>query len=181
MPARLHLKVNTGMDPGGGPARGHGGAARRIAARPELELEALWTHSAVADESPGHEHNRRAGSLDRFEAVVAELDAAGLRPPLLHAANSAATIEHPHARFDLVRCGIAVYGVARSPPCTNTPTAPGPVAQSRGLDGQAHLHAGERISYGLRHEFTADTTVATVPIGYADGVPGACPRWAAVC
>src|SRR6185503_3454973 len=86
--------------------------AAEIASHAELDLEGLWTHCAVADE-PGNgftDEQRR-----RFDAAVADVEAATGRPALLHAANSAATIAHPACRFDLVRCGIVVYGVSPGP------------------------------------------------------------------
>ncbi|WP_421021706.1 alanine racemase, partial [Klebsiella pneumoniae] len=72
--------------------------------RPELVLEGVWTHCAVADE-PAHPFTLE--QLARFEAVLAGLRAAGVEPPLVHAANSAAAVEHPCARYDMVRIGIA--------------------------------------------------------------------------
>jgi len=166
--AVVHLKVDTGMNRVGADPAEVAGLAKQIAGRPELEFEALWTHCAVADE-PGHPFTDQ--QLDRFDEVYAELERAGLAPPMRHAANTAAAIEHPRSRYDLVRAGIGVYGISPAP----------------ALDGRVDLHpaltlraevsmvkrvaAGERISYGLRHRFEHDTVVATVPIGYADGVP----------
>ena len=165
--AVVHLKVNTGMNRVGADPSDILALARMIAERPELELEALWTHCAVADE-PGHPFTDE--QLDRFDAVNAELAAAGLAPSMRHAANTAAAIDHPRSRYDLVRAGIGIYGIS----------------PSRALAGRVDLHpaltlraevsmvkrvaAGQRISYGLRHAFEHDTVVATVPIGYADGV-----------
>lgn len=166
--ARLHLKVNTGMNRVGAPGDAVVALARRIAGHPELELEAVWTHCAVADE-PGHPATD--DQLDRFEAAVAALEAEGLRPPLLHAANSAAALEHPRARLDLVRCGIAIYGIPPSPALAARADLHPALTLKAEVSLVKRVAAGERISYGLRHEFAADTTVATVPIGYADGVP----------
>ena len=164
----VHLKVNTGMNRVGAEPDDIATLAKEVARRPELELAALWTHCAVADE-PGNPFTDE--QLDRFERVAAELGAAGISPRLLHAANTAAAIDHPRGRYDLVRAGIGIYGISPAP----------------ALDGRVDLHpaltlraevsmvkrvaAGERISYGLRHRFERDTVVATVPIGYADGVP----------
>ncbi len=166
--ARVHLKVNTGMNRVGAQPGEVLTLARALDADPALRLEALWTHCAVADEP---DHPFTAEQLDRFRAAVVELEAAGLRPPLLHVANSAAALVHPEARFDLVRAGIAVYGIDPAPALA------GVAALQPALSVRAHVThvkqvgAGERVSYGLRHEFDADTTVATVPLGYADGVP----------
>lgn len=166
--APVHLKVNTGMNRVGAEIGDIPTLAKDIARRPELELAALWTHCAVADEP---DNPFTEVQLDRFDEVAAELEAAGLVPRLRHAANTAAAIDRPRSRYDLVRSGIGIYGISPAP----------------ALDGRVDLHpalslraevsmvkrvaAGERISYGLRHRFARDTVVATVPIGYADGVP----------
>jgi len=166
--ASVHLKVNTGMNRVGAEPGDIPTLAKEIVRRPELELAALWTHCAVADEPDNPFTDEQ---LDRFERVEAELHAAGIVPRLRHAANTAAGIDHPRSRYDLVRAGIGIYGISPAP----------------ALDGRVDLHpaltlraeasmvkrvaAGERVSYGLRHRFERDTVVATVPIGYADGVP----------
>jgi alanine racemase len=103
--------------------------------------------------------------------VVAQLEAEGLRPPLLHTANSAAGIVHPRARHDLVRAGIAVYGIDPAPALHGRLDLRPALRLTAEVSMVKGVRAGERISYGLRHTFAADTTVATVPIGYADGVP----------
>jgi alanine racemase len=167
-PLAVHLKVNTGMNRVGCQPDQAVDLARRISKRPELHLEALWTHCAVADEP---DHPFTAEQLDRFDAVVAQLEAEGLRPPLLHTANSAAGIAHPPARHDLVRAGIAVYGIAPSPALDGRVDLRPALRLAAEVSMVKRVRAGERVSYGLRHGFTADTTVATVPIGYADGVP----------
>jgi alanine racemase len=90
---------------------------------------------------------------------------------MLHAANSAAAIDHPRARYDLVRAGIAVYGIPPSPALADRLDLRPAMRLSAEVSMVKRVEAGERVSYGLRHEFAAPTTVATVPIGYADGVP----------
>jgi alanine racemase len=94
---------------------------------------------------------------------------------MVHAANSAAAIDHPRARYDMVRVGISVYGI---PPASalagRIPLQPA-LSLSADVSMVKRVHAGEAISYGHRHRFARDTTVATVPIGYADGVPRGLP------
>lgn len=165
--ARMHLKVNTGMNRVGAAPELIVDLAERITKRPELEFEALWTHCAVADE-PGNPFTDQ--QLDRFDEVVARLDARGLRPPLLHAANSAAAIDHPRARLDLVRVGIASYGLAPSPALEGRMDLRPAMRLSAEVAMVKRVAAGERISYGLRHTVERPTTIVTVPIGYADGV-----------
>jgi alanine racemase len=172
-PVRVHLKVNTGMNRVGAAPEEVVGLARRVAAS-DLALEALWTHCAVAD-APDDPFT--GVQLARFDAAWAALGDAGLRLPLRHAANSAAAIAHPASRYDLVRVGIALYGVPPSPALAGrldlrpAMTVRSEVAQLKGVA------AGEAVSYGLHHRFVADTVVATVPVGYADGVPR---RWGLV-
>lgn len=161
-----HLKVDTGM--------------RRVGASPDdalartraivdagLELASVWTHLAAADE-PGNPFTDE--QLDRFDDVRAALDAAGLHPPLAHAANSAATMVVPRARMDLNRCGIALYGIAPAPALEGLVDLQPALSLVSNVSFVKRVRPGDRISYGLRHEFDYETNVATVPIGYADGV-----------
>jgi alanine racemase len=145
-------------------------------------LGGLWTHFAVADEPAD---GFTAVQIGRFEASVAAVRAVGVHPAVLHAANSAGAIAHPESRYDLVRCGIACYGYAPSPPVGEALAAF--VAPSEGLRPalslKARVHsvrrlaAGERTSYGRTYALAQDALVADVPLGYADGVQrrlGAC-------
>ena len=166
--AGVHLKVNTGMNRVGAQPGDVLALARAVAADPALRLDALWTHCAVADEP---DHPFTTEQLARFRAAVDELDGAGLRPPLLHAANSAAALVHPEARFDVVRAGIAIYGIDPSPALAGVVGLRPALSLHALVTHVRRVKAGERVSYGLRHEFGHDANVATVPLGYADGVP----------
>ena len=140
----------------------------------------LWTHLAVADGGSAEDRAFTAAQLDRFDAVAADLAASGRRPGLLHAANSAAAIAWPRARYDLVRCGIALYGYLPSPSVAEAFSAavggealrPAMALRAR-VSAVRRLAAGERPSYGRLRPLPARSVVATVPIGYADGVPRA--------
>ncbi len=165
--AKVHLKVDTGMNRVGCRPSEALDLARAVDEHPHLELEAVWTHCAAADE-PGSFTDEQ---LDLFDATVAALEAAGLRPPMLHAANSAATIDHPRARMDLARVGIAIYGLTPSPSLAGrAPLRPAMTLRAE-VSMVKRVPAGESVSYGRRHVTDRETTVATVPIGYADGVP----------
>lgn len=165
---RVHLKVDTGMRRVGADPAEVLGLARSIVADPGLELEALWTHLAVADE-PANPFTQT--QLGRFQEAVDVLGAEGIDLPLRHAANSAGAIAHPAARFDLVRCGIAVYGIAPSPELAAQAAVLRPaMSLSARVSLVKTVRAGDAISYGLRHTFDHDTRVATLTIGYADGV-----------
>jgi alanine racemase len=167
----VHLKIDTGMRRVGAAPGDAVRVADAIVRSPQLRLDGVFTHLAVADEP---EHPFTAEQLARYEAALAELADAGHSPPRVHAANSAGLIAHPGAHRSLVRAGIAIYGVAPGPDVAGA----APVAELRpvlSLHARiAHLKvvaAGERISYGLTHRFDVDARVATVPIGYADGLP----------
>jgi alanine racemase len=168
-PVRVHLKVDTGMHRVGATSADAIALARRIAARPSLVLDGVMTHLAVADEPDDPYTDRQ---LDAFDAVLSALRAEGIEPPFVHAANSAAGLAHPRARHAFVRAGIAVYGIVPGPGVAHLSTELRPALSLRArVSFVKRVAAGERISYGLRHRFAADTTVATLPLGYADGVP----------
>ena len=170
-PFPVHVKVDTGMHRVGASPEGAVELARAVAAHPQLNLEGLFTHFAVADE-PGRSFTGQ--QLARFERVVAALTADGIRPPLLHAANSAGALAHPRSRYQMVRPGIAVYGLAPAPPLEDEPSvrALTPALSLRArVSYVKEVAAGEAVSYGLRYCLPEASVVATVPLGYADGVP----------
>jgi len=167
-PVRLHVKLDTGMGRLG--TRSPDDAMRvagRIAssAAPTVELAGAMTHFASADEDPEF----TADQLARFESFVRALRD---RHPgiLVHAANSAATLRTPASHFDLVRCGIAVYG------CDPMNEDPAPHGLEPALELSSYVAAvkparpGESAGYGRRFIAETETWIATVPIGYGDGV-----------
>ena len=171
--ARVHLKADTGLSRGGAPMGVWGDlvdAARKAEAEGTVRVVGVWSHLAYAD-APGHPTVRR--QADAFRDAVAAAEAAGLRPEVRHLANSAATLTAPDLHHDLVRPGIAVYGI--SP----VPDLGGPadfgLRPAMTLTGRLILvkrvPAGSGVSYG--HEYVTDreTTLGLVPLGYADGVP----------
>jgi alanine racemase len=167
-PTPVHLKIDTGMHRVGAWASDAVELARRVARHPSLVLEGLMTHLAVADE-PADPYTAR--QLDAFDAVLSTLRAEGIAPPLIHAANSAGALAHERARYSLVRAGIATYGITPGPGVAHLSGELRPAMELRArVSFVKRVAAGERISYGLRHRFTADATVATLPLGYADGV-----------
>lgn len=121
----------------------------------------------MADE-PAHPFT--ATQLRRLHVALDELERAGLRPPMVHAANSAAAISVPGSRLDLVRCGIVAYGIAPSPGLEGLVELTPALRWSTTVAHTRVVPAGEGVSYGLRHRLAADTVIATVPVGYADGV-----------
>ncbi len=166
-PWAVHLKVDTGMHRVGCRPEDVVGLARRILDA-GLVLEGTFTHLAVADEPDRPE---TAVQLDRFAAVLTALDDAGIDPGVRHAANSAGALAHPDARLDLVRVGIATYGVTPSPDLDLPVELRPAMVVSAEVSHVASVDAGEGVSYGLRHRFDRPARVAVVPLGYADGVP----------
>ena len=166
---RVHLKIDTGMHRVGCAPDQAVDLAREITRRPGLRLDGVFTHLAVADE-PADPFSTL--QLDRFDAVLAELAAAGIDPGRVHAANSAGGLAHSRARHRLVRTGIALYGIAPGRGVEHLCHELRPALTLRARVSHVKpVAAGARISYGLRHAFATDTIVATVPLGYADGVP----------
>jgi alanine racemase len=170
-PLPVHLKVDTGMHRVGCTTAEASALAETITARDELRLEGVLTHFAVADE-PDNPYTGE--QLDRFERVLDDLRRAGVQFDMVHAANSAALLEFAdRARFDLVRCGIAAYGVPPAPNLAGRVELQPAMALKARVSHVKRLPAGARLSYGLRYRMPADGAVATVPVGYADGVPRA--------
>jgi alanine racemase len=163
----VHLKVDTGMHRVGAPPHGVVALARAVDEAPGLELEGVWTHCAVADEP---DDPFTALQIERFSAVLSDLHDAGFDPPIRHAANSAGAIAHPASRFDMVRCGIALYGVHPSAEVGHEVDLRPALRLVGQVSHVQRLPPGETVSYGRRFRTERDTTVATVAIGYADGV-----------
>ena len=167
-PLPVHVKVDSGMHRVGATPEAAVRLALAVHDSPELRLEGLWTHLAVADEP---DHPFTTTQVQRFDAVVEELAAHGVRPQLLHAANSAAALTRPDARYDMVRCGIALYGLIPSPQLGGVADLHPALALKARVALVKRVDAGEAVSYGLRYRLDKVSYVVTVPIGYADGVP----------
>ncbi len=170
-PARVQLKVDTGLSRGGAPRAAWAEVFARARAGEERgtwRITGLWSHFACADE-PAHPANDAQEAAFRDALALAE--EAGLRPELRHLANSAAAILRPSARFDAVRCGIAVYGLDPAPgEATDIGLVPAMTVRAP-LVMVKDLAPGDAISYGHRWTVTEPTTVGLVPTGYAEGVP----------
>jgi alanine racemase len=164
----VHLKIDTGMQRVGvSPNRAAPVVAAIASHDPVLRLVGVSTHLAVADEPADTFTDSQLALLD--DAVSRLTLHHGL---LVHAANSAGALAHPDARRSFVRAGIAIYGIS---PGHGVDALCGNLRPAMSLRARVsyvkRVAAGSGISYGLRHVFEQDATVATVPIGYADGVP----------
>jgi alanine racemase len=171
--ARVQLKVDTGLSRGGAPRDEWVPlfeAARKAEVAGEVSVVGLWSHFACSDE-PGHPANQAQEQAFR-EALELAADA-GLTPELRHLSNSAGALFRPSARFDLVRVGIAAYGLTPAPDvASSADLGLVPAMTVRGSVVMAKdLPAGAGVSYG--HTFVADRPmrVALVPMGYGDGIP----------
>lgn len=162
----VHLKIDTGMARVGvSPADALELTEIIVQHGPRLRLAGVATHLANADDI---NDPATTDQLAVFATVLAEVPAT----PLVHAANSAGALAHPLARYSFVRAGIAIYGVSPGHGVDHLCGDLRPVMSLRArVSYVKRVEAGTRISYGLRHTFRTATTVATVPIGYADGVP----------
>jgi alanine racemase len=173
---RVHVKVDTGMHRLGVAADGAAGFVRALAGVDGLEVAGLFTHFACADEPSSAGRAATDAQVAAFGTVLADLEATGDRPAVVHASNSAGLLCRTDAVYDLVRPGIAVYGL---PPGPEVPVGDlRPVLAWRSQVAQVHdLAAGESVGYG--HTWTAarPSRVATVPVGYADGLRRAPATW----
>ena len=165
----VHLKIDTGMQRVGIHPRAAATMAAEIAQRePALLLAGIFTHLAVADGDDAASIKFTDTQLAEFRKVYEQLPAV----PYVHAANSAAALARPDARLSFARAGIAVYGISPGHGVDHlcADLVPAMALRAR-VSFVKKVRSGSCISYGLRHRFSGDTTVATIPIGYADGVP----------
>ncbi|MCI9888063.1 alanine racemase [Micrococcales bacterium 31B] len=170
---RVHLKVDTGLGRNGASAserRELFAAAQAAEATGVVRVLGIWSHFALADD-PGHP--TVLGQIEEFERAIADGERAGLRFEVRHLANSAATLTEPRAHFDLVRPGLAVYGLSPVPQVKSARdfnlvpamTVSAPLALVK------NVASGQGVSYGHTYVTENATTLGLVPLGYSDGVP----------
>lgn len=165
--AACHLKVDTGMHRIGVRAEDAGEFALWVKDLPGLSIDGVFTHFATADVPGDWDYERQ---LTRFKRSLDDIRAAGVRPGIVHAANSAATMIHPEAHFDMVRCGIAIYGLDAAAATRGVaPLRPAMSVRAQ-VSFVKRIGLGDGVSYGLIWHASGPTTIATLPIGYADGV-----------
>lgn len=161
----VHVKVDTGMHRAGVPLDR---AVPFVRSLPEhgLELEGLWTHFATSEDlaDPLTEVQ-----LHRFRRVEADLAGEGIRPRYRHAANSAAIMARPESHLDLVRLGLAMYGLAPGPNLPGVRDLQPAMSWRSAVAMTRRVSTGEGVSYGQLYRLDKDSTLATVPVGYADG------------
>jgi alanine racemase len=167
--ANVHLKVDTGMSRGGVPAAEWAPFFERASALHEsgvLQVRGIWSHLANAEEPdmPGI-HDQ----LTAFDAAREQATAAGLDPEIVHLANSAAALRLPETHFDLLRIGIGLYGIEPVPGKSHD-LRPAMTVQAQVLLTK-RVPAGTGVGYGHDYVTESETTLALVPLGFADGVP----------
>jgi alanine racemase len=162
----IHVKLDTGMHRVGLLSDDVPGALERIAALPGLHIEGVWSHLAVAD-VPDHPFTRK--QLDLFAELLARIEQAGIELRYRHIANSAATMSCPESHYDLVRCGVAAFGLWPGPALAGSADLRPALALRARVNMVKRVQAGESLSYGLRYEVERNSRVVTVPAGYADG------------
>jgi alanine racemase len=165
--ARVHLKIDTGLSRNGCYVDDWPDLVAATAGQRAVHVAGIWSHFAYADE-PGHPTIGK--QLDAFRAALDVAESLGVQPDVRHIANSAATLTLPEAHFDLVRPGIAVYGLTPVPQVGDFGLVPAMTLRAS-LASVKRVHAGEGVSYGHVYTTARDTTLALVPLGYADGIP----------
>jgi alanine racemase len=162
----VHVAVDTGMHREGAPLEESAALIAYAASRPHLAVEGVWSHLAVADEE-GNPATRR--QIERFAELCEALKRGGIDIPIRHLANSAGLIAHPETHWDMVRAGIATYGLYPGDwlrPRVDLRPAMRLVSE---VGMVRRVRAGDPISYGLTYAPERDATIATVLLGYADG------------
>lgn len=171
---KIHIKVDTGMHRVGVAPNETVSLASFINSYESLAIEGVYTHFAVAD-NPSHPAN--TAQLSAFNTVLENLSSHGINPPLIHAANSAAALANEPSRFTMVRLGIAMYGLRPGAGVADLCAGLIPAMSLKArVSAVRWVEAGEAVSYGLVRPLTKGSLIATVPIGYADGVPRALGR-----
>lgn len=173
----IHLKIDTGLGRGGAAGADVApllGATATAADAGRLELVGLMSHLASADVAGDESVAEQTAAFVAVRQAAAD---AGLRPRFAHIANTAGAIAHPRTRLNMVRLGIGLYGL--SPVRRPIGLRPAMTLRAR-VSLTKRVPAGHGVSYGLTYRTTAETTLALVPIGYADGVPRAASNIAEV-
>ncbi|MGH2699159.1 MAG: alanine racemase [Actinomycetota bacterium] len=162
----VHVKLDSGMHRVGIMAADVPDAIRTLGALDGIVIEGAWSHFAVAD-LPDHPFTQRQFEL--FERLVDTIEDVIGSLRYKHMANSAATLSLPESHFDIVRPGVAAYGLWPGPHLVGSADLRPSMSLRARANASKVVPAGERLSYGLRYELERDSRVVTVPVGYADG------------
>ncbi|RPI25897.1 MAG: alanine racemase [Actinobacteria bacterium] len=165
-PYEIHVKVDSGMHRVGARPEEALALVRRIADDRRLALAGIWTHFAVSEEDTDY----TAGQLKVLHSLVDSLAAEGISAPWIHAANTAAALDMAPSRLSLVRVGLGMYGLRPAPAVGDGVDLRPAMRVVSHVSYLQRLSAGERPSYGRVRALAEESTIATIPIGYADGV-----------
>jgi alanine racemase len=163
---KVHIKVDTGMNRLGLPVNDVPDFMGYLKQYPSLEVEGIFTHFACADD-PDSDYTQK--QLSSFRKLLSKLESSGSRFSLKHAANSAATIFFPETHLDMVRIGIALYGLHPSEATKNKINLEPVLSLISVVSQLKSVSAGEGASYGLTYKAAKDTKLALLPLGYGDG------------
>ena len=164
--ARLHIKFDTGMNRVGFRETDFADILE-VSALPNLVIEGIFTHFATSDQ---RDLSFAREQLKRFQCLYDKLKCEGLNIPIRHAANSAAIIQFPEAHFELVRPGISLYGLTPSAQIGGNVGLEPVISWKAKVSHVKGIKTGETVSYGRTFQAAYPTCVATVPVGYADGL-----------
>lgn len=165
--ARVHLKIDTGLGRGGCAPGFWPDLVAAAVASPDVEVVGVWSHLASADIPDAPETDEQIAA---FEGALAAAERLGARPEVRHLASSGAALSRPDARYDLVRLGIATYGVPPGPDIHMGTLRPVMTLRAT-VAATKRVPAGHGVSYNLTWRAPRETTLALVPLGYGDGLP----------
>lgn len=172
---QVHLKVDTGLGRNGSTAAEWQGLIDATKVRQTagaVEVVGIWSHLASSDEPRSNVTQRQVAA---FRQALEQAEAAGLQPRLRHLANSAGVLQHPDTHFDMVRCGISLYGLSPGP-ALGTSASLG-LIPAMNVSAEVALvkrvPGGHGVSYGHRYRTRKSTQLALIPVGYGDGLPRA--------
>ena len=173
--ARIHIKINTGMNRLGLLPNNALDFIQTANTLQNVQIEGIYTHFATADQS---DQTFMHGQFEKFRELLEELELHNLRPPIAHAANSAATLLLPASHLQMVRTGIATYGLHPDAEETKLPTSFKPALRWMAIVAQVlELQKGDSVGYGREFIAQSPMTVAVIPVGYADGFPRKPYHW----
>ena len=164
---RLHAKIDTGMGRLGVPPLEAIPFLKLINESSHMELEGVFTHFARADEP---NENDTDFQLQKFQTLLKEMEHAGIKPSIIHASNSAGSLAYQKARFDLVRAGIALYGLPPSNEVDLPETIKPALTWKTRLISLKKLPAGHGVSYGFKYYTKKQEQIGVIAVGYADGL-----------
>jgi alanine racemase len=170
-PVSVHIKIDTGMGRIGASPEDAPDLARFIAAQPFLRLDGVCTHLEVSDSEQHADVAYTETQLVRFRGALDAIKNAGIDPGIVHAAASGGILHHPASYFDMVRPGILLYGYAPGNEGEEKAGVRPVMELATKISFLKKVRKGETVSYGRRWTAPQDTTVATLPVGYADGLP----------